>query len=313
MQATPYALMGEQFVPLNEANVSIMTHALHYGTTCFEGIRGNWNPDSQTLFVFRMRDHYERLERGSKMLLMGMPFSVDKACELTAELLKTCGYREDVYIRPIVYKSSEKIANLNLHDLESQIAVVVIPFGNYIDGSKPIKCMTSSWRRPEDYMIPTRVKLSALYTISILAKSEAIAGGFEEAILLNNAGLVSEGSGENIFLVKNGVIHTPRTSDDCLVGITRDSAIRLSEEELDMEVIERPIQRSELYLADEIFLTGTAAHITPVGSLDNRLVADGSLGPVTMKLQKLYKDAIYGRDENRLDWCFPVEIDRRDG
>ncbi len=303
MSPTQYAFLGGEYIPIEEAKISVMTHALHYGTTCFEGIRGNWNSKSDRMFVFRMREHYERLERSASILMVDISYNLDELCDLTIELLRKCSYSEDVYIRPLAYKSSRHIANLKLHDLQNELCIIVMPFGDYIDGTGPIDCMTSSWRRPEDSMIPTGVKLAGLYTTSILAKTEAIKAGFQEAILLNHDGSVSEGSGENIFMVRDGVLYTPAETDNCLMGITRGSVIVLAKEEMGLKIVERRINRSELYLADEVFLTGTAAHITPVGSLDNRRINDGKPGSITQALQKLYFSVIRGGNEKYLHWC----------
>ena len=219
---------------------------------------------------------------------MNLPYSVKELSEITVDLVKSNGYKQDLYIRPLAYKSQEQVANLKLHELEDDISIIVVPFGAYIDNDKPINCQTSSWRRPEDSMMPTGVKLAGLYTTSILAKTEAVSANFDEAILLNHDGTVSEGSGENLFMVRNGEIITPTETDNCLLGITRDSIIDIAQNELGMTVIERQIHRSELYLADEVFLTGTAAHVTSVGSLDNRKIGEGKIGKITKSLQDLY-------------------------
>tara|TARA_B100000945_G_scaffold124925_1_gene99280 strand:- start:3964 stop:4905 length:942 start_codon:yes stop_codon:yes gene_type:complete len=278
---------GEKIL-LKDASVGIMTHAMHYGTAVFEGIRGNWNNDKQDMVIFRLDEHYERLLRGAKILRMSLPYSVKELSEITVDLVKSNGYKQDLYIRPLAYKSQEQVANLKLHELEDDISIIVVPFGAYIDNDKPINCQTSSWRRPEDSMMPTGVKLAGLYTTSILAKTEAVSANFDEAILLNHDGTVSEGSGENLFMVRNGEIITPTETDNCLLGITRDSIIDIAQNELGMTVIERQIHRSELYLADEVFLTGTAAHVTSVGSLDNRKIGEGKIGKITKSLQDLY-------------------------
>ena len=278
---------GEKIL-LKDASVGIMTHAMHYGTAVFEGIRGNWNNDKKDMVIFRLDEHYERLLRGAKILRMNLPYSVNELSEITVDLVKSNGYKQDLYIRPLAYKSQEQVANLKLHELEDDISIIVVPFGAYKDNDKPINCQTSSWRRPEDSMMPTGVKLAGLYTTSILAKTEAVSANFDEAILLNHDGTVSEGSGENLFMVRNGEIITPTETDNCLLGITRDSIIDIAQNELGMTVIERQIHRSELYLADEVFLTGTAAHVTSVGSLDNRKIGEGKIGKITKSLQDLY-------------------------
>lgn len=290
-------------VPLSEARVSVTTHALHYGTAVFEGIRGNWNAEHDTLYVFRMREHYERLLQGCNIMMMDIPYDVDELCAITIDLLKRCGYKQDLYIRPLAYKSAELVANLKLHELGSDFTLMVVPFGSYIDVEGAIRCCTSSWRRIDDTIIPPRVKISGHYVNSILAKTEATLAGFDEAIMLTQDGNVSEGSGENLFLVSNGVIHTPPVADNNLTGITRDSAVRIATDELGLEIVERPIRRSELYLADEIFLTGTAAHVTPVGELDMRAIGSGGIGPVTRRISDMYMSAISGNNPKYIDWC----------
>ena len=303
------AFFRGQIVPIEDAQVSVMTHALHYGTAVFEGIRGNWNEDEGKLFVFRMREHYVRLLQGCRMMLMDIPYSADDLCDITVELLQNCGYREDLYIRPLAYKSQELVANLKLQELDSDFTLIAVPFGNYIEAEGAIHCTTSSWRRIDDTIIPPRVKISGHYVNSILAKTEATLAGFDEAIMLTPGGDVSEGSGENLFLITNGAIFTPPVADNNLTGITRDSAMTLAREELGIEVVERNIRRSELYLADEVFLTGTAAHITPVGSLDKRPIGDGEVGPITQKIHDVYVDLIRGGNPKYRNWCTEITME----
>lgn len=306
MAGQGWAFLGGKQVRIEDAKVNIMTHALHYGTSAFEGIRGNWNEEQGKTFIFRLREHYERLLRGSKILKIELPYSVDDLCKITVDLLDRCGYRQDVYIRPLAFKSAERVANLKLHELDSDFALIILPFGSYIDNDRAIRCQSSSWRRPEDSMMPTGVKLTGLYTTSILAKTEAIMAGFDEAILLTNDGHVSEGSGENLFMVQNGRISTPGETDNCLLGITRDSVITLCREELGIDVVERRVHRSELYLSDEVFLTGTAAHVTSVGELDNRKIGDGAIGALTRQIQDIYAKVVTGRNPKYLHWCTAV-------
>ena len=293
------AFLNGQKVSLKDAKVGIMTHALHYGTAVFEGIRGNWNESKEKMIIFRLKEHYDRLLRGSNILKMNLGYTSQEMCDITVDLVKSNGYKEDVYIRPLAYKSQELIANLKLHELEDDLSIIVIPFGAYIDNTKPIKCQTSSWRRPEDTMMPTGVKLAGLYTTSILAKTEAVSAGYDEAILLNNDGTVSEGSGENLFMVQNDEIITPSETDNCLLGITRNTIIQIAKNELNIDVKERRIHRSELYLSDEIFLTGTAAHVTSVGSLDNRTIGSGKVGQITKTLQEIYFSVVSGKIEDK--------------
>jgi branched-chain amino acid aminotransferase len=306
MPPQPLAFFRGEFIPLADAKVGIATHALHYGTAVFEGIRANWNEDDSTLYIFRPREHYERLLRGCQILRMDIPYSVDDLCRLSAELVERSGYQDDLYIRPLAFKSTERVANLKLHELDAELTIMTIPLGAYLDVEAVARCCTSSWRRMEDTMIPTGLKISGLYVNSILAKTEAILAGFDEAILLNQDGHVSEGSGENIFMVKDGRLFTPPITDNVLPGITRDTIMKMAKSELGIETEERSIRRSELYLADEVFMTGTAAHLTPVGEIDNMKIGSGAWGPIATELRSLYFDVIRGRNAKYLDWCIPV-------
>ena len=284
MSPNPTAFLRGEYMPLEEAKVGIMTHALHYGTGVFEGVRGNWNAEAERIYIFRLREHYERLLRGCKMLLLDIPYSLDDLCNITVELVERCGHSEDLYIRPLAYKAEERVANLKLQDLSSDFCLVAVPFGSYL-GTDILRCCTSSWRRVDDPMIPARFKISGIYVNSILAKTEATLAGFDEAILLNQDGHVCEGSGENIFLVMDGKLYTPPIEENVLPGITRDTIIQLAQSELGLNVIEAKIDRSQLYIADEVFLTGTAAHLTPVVQIDSRNIADGEPGAISRKLQ----------------------------
>ena len=282
-----------------------MTHALHYGTGVFEGIRGNWNQEKEIIYIFRLREHYQRMLEGCRLLMLDVPYSVDELCGITVDLVERNGHREDIYIRPLAYKSAEVVANLKLHELASGFTLITVPFGNYL-GSDVLRCCTSSWRRTADPMIPSRIKSCGNYVNSILAKTEATLAGFDEAIILNQNGHVSEGSGENVFIVSGGRLVTPVLADSPLPGITRDTVIRLAQSELGIEVVERSVDRSELYLAEEFFLTGTAAHLTPVVQLDNRSIGDGKAGPISARLQKMYFDIVFGRNPKYLHWCTAV-------
>jgi len=295
-------------VSVKDANVNIMTHALHYGTAVFEGIRGNWNEDEQRMFVFRMHEHYVRLLQGAKMLLMDIPYSADDLCEITIDLIKKSQYQQDLYIRPLVYKSEELVANLKLQELSSDFALMMVPFGAYLESDGALKCCTSSWRRVDDTIIPPRVKISGHYVNSILAKTEATLAGFDEAIMLTQDGYVSEGSGENLFLINQNTLITPPVADNNLTGITRDSAIKIAKEELGLQILERRIRRSELYFADEVFLTGTAAHIQSVGQLDNRDIGDGLPGKITNQINEVYQQVIRGNNRKYRNWCTEIEV-----
>jgi len=300
-----YAFFNGKLVPLSEAKVGIMTHAFNYGTACFEGIRGNWNEEQGQMYIFRLREHYERLIESCRVLQIEIPHTMDQLIAITLELVQRCGYREDTYIRPMAYKSSEQVG-VRLHNLEASFLIFAMPFGPYLDIAKGAKCCISSWRRVDSNMIPIRAKINGLYVNSALAKTEAAEKGFDEAILLTHDGHVSEGSGENLFLVIDGQLVTPPISDNILIGITRDTVMTLAKNELGIDTIERSIDPGELYTAEECFLTGTAAHVAPVIQIDDSSVGSGEVGSITKKLQDLYFDVILGKNKKYLDWCTPV-------
>lgn len=299
-----YAYFKGKFVPLADAKVGVMTHALHYGTACFEGIRGNWNAAKKQMFIFRPLEHYQRLLNSCKVLKIELPYTAEKLVEITVELTRKCAMKEDIYIRPLAYKSSEMLG-VRLHGLEADFLAFIIPWGPYLDVDKA-RCAIASWRRPDDNTIPPQAKLTGLYINNALAKTEAIEHGYDEAIMLTAQGYVSEGSGENIFIIANGKLLTPSVASSILVGITRDTVIKLAKEELGLETEERHISRNELYTARECFLTGTAAHLTPVAEIDGRKIADGEIGEITAKLQKLYFKVIKGNVDKHREWCVPV-------
>jgi branched-chain amino acid aminotransferase len=300
-----YCYIRKQYMPLAEAKIGVMTQALHYGTALFEGIRGNWNAEKNQMYVFRLKEHFQRLQSGARFLKMNLEHSVDELCEITVELAKKCGFKEDIYIRPLAYKSTEAMG-VRLHNLEDGFLVFAIPWGRYLD-MDTCKCGVSSWRRPDDNSIPPQIKATGLYINNALAKTEAVENGFDEAIMLSPDGHVSEGSGENIFLVIDGKLHTPGTNNNILKGITRDTVIQLAKNELGIETVERSIDRAELYIADECFLTGTAAHLTPVSEIDHRSIGSScQAGSVTAHLQKLYFEAIKGNLPSYMHWCTPV-------
>ena len=304
---TPYAFFKGQIVPLSEAKLGIMTHAFNYGTGVFEGIRGNWNEDEQTIYLFKVQEHIERLRMSAKICRIGIDLSDDEIAQHIYKVVEMSGIREDQYIRPLAYKSSE-VLGVRVHDLEDDLLIFVAPFGPYLDIDAGVRCQTSTWRRVEDTSIPARAKNTGIYINSALAKTEAILNGFDEAIMLNQDGHVSEGSGENIVVVRNHKLYTPSRSDNVLEGITLSTVLGIAHEELGLEVVERSIDRSELYVADEVFMTGTAAHVSPVTEVDRRPVADGTTGPITKQLQQIYFDAIYGRDARYRHWCTPVPL-----
>ena len=299
-----YAFFHNQFVPLAEAKINVMTHALHYGTAIFEGIRGNWNSEQEQIYIFRLKEHYQRLENGCRLLRINLSHPVEELCQITVELVRKCGFKEDIYIRPLAYKSSEALG-VRLHDLDDDFLVFAIPWGRYLD-MDACRCCVSSWRRPADNVIPPQAKITGLYVNNAFTKTEAMDNGFDEGIMLSPDGHVSEGSGENIFLVINGQLVTPPTYNSILVGITRDTVMELAKNEMGIETMERPVDPAELYTADECFLTGTAAHITPIAEIDHRKIGDGRVGEITGTLQKLYFAVIKGNNPKYLDWCTPA-------
>ena len=294
-----------EVVPLEDAKISVVTHAFNYGTGVFEGIRGNWNAESERLLLFRVREHYERLLRSCRILNIALPYSLDDFERITVDLVEQTGFREDIYIRPLAYKSSE-IVGLRIHDLEDDFLIYVVPFGNYLESDKGIRCTFSSWQRMEDTIIPPSAKITGMYVNNSLAKSEAIWRGYDEAIMLTRDGYVSEGSGENAFLVKDGVLHTPIVTDQILEGLTRDTVIQVAREEFGIETVERRVLRSEFFVADECFLTGTAAHVTPVLEVEGRPIGSGGIGPVTAKLQAKYFEIVRGAEARYGHWVKPV-------
>jgi branched-chain amino acid aminotransferase len=304
-QAESWVFFDGEFKQYRDVHLGLMTHALHYGTGCFEGIRAYWNPSQEQLFAILMKPHFARLRNSAKILQIEIAHTDDEMIDATIEILRRNGYREDVYIRPLAFKSAEEIG-VRLHNLKESVAIYTAPFGAYVDVEKGIRCMVSSWRRIDDNAAPARAKVTGIYVNSALAKTEANQNGFDEAIVLTQDGHVSEGSAENLFMIRDGVLITPPASDNILEGVTRKVIMELGADDLGLQVVERSIDRSELYIADEVFLCGTGAQVSPVLEIDRRVVGDGEMGPITRELQKLYFDICYGRVEERLDWLTPI-------
>ncbi|MEE8326104.1 MAG: branched-chain amino acid transaminase [candidate division NC10 bacterium] len=301
----PIAFINNEFVPIDEAKVSIRTNALQYGTGIFEGIRAYWNAQHKQLFVFKMAEHYERLLNNCRVLRLQVGKDVKELCDITLELVRKNEHREDTYIRPLAYISSEGLGP-KLIGYETGFAIYTLPLGDYIDTSTGVKVGFSSWRRISDNTIPARCKVTGGYVNSALAKTEALEQGFDEAIFLTQDGFISEGSAMNIFLIRDGKLMTPDRSADILEGITREVLIELGREELGLEVIERPVGRSELYLADEAFLCGTGAQVSPIIEVDRRAIGDGKIGPLTAKIQELYFRVVKAEHPKYQHWCAPV-------
>ncbi len=294
-----------RWTPLAEAKVSVMTHSFLYGTAVFEGIRAYWNADDEQLYLLRAREHYQRITDSCRILMMDPGHSVDEMVDLTVELLRRNDYREDCYVRATTYKSDEAIG-VKLHDLQARLNILSIPFGDYIATDRAISCGTVSWRRTSDLSIPSRAKVVGSYVNPAFSKTEAILNGYEEAIVLTHDGKVSEGSAENLFMVRRGRLVTPGIHSDILEGITRAGIIDLARRELGLECDVRSIDRSELYIADEVFLCGTGAQVSPVSSIDHRPIGSGEIGPVTRGIMDAYFAAVRGRSEAYRDWLTPV-------
>ncbi len=300
-----WAFFRGEFVPLRDANINVMTHGFNYGTAVFEGIRAYWNADEEQLFALELVAHYARIRASAGLLMMEVRQSPEELAEITVELLRRDGLREDMYVRPIVYKSSETIG-VRLHNLDSDVTIFAVPFGQYIDTEGGIRAQVSSWRRTDDNAIPARGKITGAYVNGALAKSEAQLNGFDEAIVLTADGHVSEGSAENLFIVKDGVLITPPVTDNILEGITRRRLIGIARDDLGIPTVERSIDRTELYGADEVFLCGTGAQISPVIEIDRRAIGSGRPGPVSRDLSRTYFDAVRGRNPAYRDWLTPV-------
>jgi len=301
-----YAFFKGQIVPIEDAKISIMAHGFNYGTGCFEGIRAYWTSIEEQLYVFKLLEHYERFLNSSRILLMNLPFTAQRLAEITVELIRREGYREDTYIRPVAYKADEVIG-VRLHGLRDEVAIFAMPFGRYIE-TDSAHAGVSSWRRIDDNSVPARAKITGAYINSAFAKTEAVLNGYDEAIVLTQDGHVSEGSAENIFIVRDGVLITPPITDNILEGITRKVMMELARKELGLQVIERPIDRTELYVADEALLCGTGVQVVAITHIDRRPVGTGTIGPIVKALHDLYFEVVRGKVHKYLGWCTPVYV-----
>jgi branched-chain amino acid aminotransferase len=294
-----------EFLRYHDVHLGLMTHALHYGTAVFEGIRAYWNEEKNQLFLLQAAAHYDRMRRSANVMRMQLPYSTEELVNFTLELLRRNEFKSDVYVRPLLYTSSEEIG-VRLHNLNRSFFIYAAPFGKYVEIEAGIRCMVSSWRRVPDQSLPARAKISGAYAQSALAKSEAVEDGFDEAIVLTVDGHVSEGSAENLFMLKDGEFVTPPVTDDILEGVTRQLLIKVIEDELNKPVRERSIDRTELYTCDELLLCGTGAQISPVIEVDRRPVGNGKVGEFTQELQSIYFGAVRGETPKYKDWTIPV-------
>jgi branched-chain amino acid aminotransferase len=303
-----YAYFEGKFVPIEDAKISVKTHAFLYGTSVFEGIRGYWVPETHTIEIFRMREHYVRMLENAKIFYLTPKESLEDLLEITTELIKKNSPSCDTYIRPTLFKTGENITP-TLEKTITDFCLWTAPLGNYLDLNKGLSACVSSWRRLGDNQIPPRTKAGGAYMNTALAVTDARKMGFDDAVFLTAEGHVSEGSAMNMFLVRKGQLITPGDTQNILEGITRDTVITLAREELGIETDVRVIDRTELYRAEEAFFCGTGAQIAPITSFDNRPVGDGEIGPITRKLQSLYFDVVKGKVPKYRHWCTSVVVD----
>ncbi|XWX04363.1 branched-chain amino acid transaminase [Aggregatilineales bacterium SYSU G02658] len=300
-----FAFFDGQIVPIEQAKISVMTHALHYGTAVFGGLRAYWNADEQELFIFRPLDHFERFLQSASMLRMHLPFTPAEMTTMLRDLLRAEGFHENCYIRPLAYKSTEMIG-VRLHDVDDAFTMFAMPFGQYVEREEGLHVCFSAWRRVDDNAIPARGKIAGSYANSSQAKSDAILSGYDEAVVLTQDGHISEGSAANVLIVRRGQIITPSSSSDVLEGITLRSVLALAREELGIPVVERLIDRTELYVADEAFMCGTGMQIAAVTRVEHRPIGTGQMGEITQALRRLFFDVVNGRHPAYRHWLTPV-------
>lgn len=299
-----FVYMDGKYVTKDKAVIPVMTHAFLYGTAVFEGIRAYYNKDEKQMYIFRPREHFERLLQSGKILYMTSPYTVDEYVEILKTLLKKNDYKSDAYIRPILYKSSERIGP-HLMDNQDKYMMFSFPMNDYFANAGLRTCV-STWRRNSDNSIPPRAKINGAYVNASLISTEARMNGFDEAIVLSQCGKVAEGAAMNLFLIIDGKLITTSSTSDMLTGVTRNTVIQLAKDVLNLEVEERVVDRSELYGAQEAFFTGTGAQISPIISIDNRPVGSGNIGEIVTDIQRLYNDVVRGNVPKYKDWCVSV-------
>jgi len=305
-----YAFFRGKVIPYGEAKVGVLTHALNYGTSVFGGMRGYWNDEENQMFVFRPFDHFRRFLQSTRLMRMELPYSEDELTNGLIDLLRAEDHHEDVYIRPLAFYGDEMIG-VKLHGLHAELSIVTIPFGQYIKNQDGAHVTFSSWRRIDDNMIPARGKIGGAYVNSAFIKSDAELAGFDEALVLTQEGHVSEGSAANFFIVRNGVAVTPPVTENILEGITRRTMLTLIRDEIGMDVVERPIDRTEVYLADEAFFCGTGVQITAITNVDHRPIGTGKIGAVVSDLRELYDNVVRGKAPKYRSWCAPVYVNEK--
>jgi branched-chain amino acid aminotransferase len=300
-----HAFFQGRIVPIEQAKISIMTHAFNYGTGCFEGIRAYWNVQREQLYAFRLPEHFERMHRSARILRINLAYSVDELCDITLDLLRREGYRQDTYIRPLAYKS-EEVIGVRLHNLTDDVAIFAVPFGRYIEKEEGAHVCISSWTRVDDNAVPARAKITGAYINSAFCKTDAMLAGYDEAIVLTQTGHISEGSAENFFMVRNGQLITPPVTSNILEGITRDTVMELARAEMGLETVQRSIDRSEIYICDEAFLCGTGVQVAAITQVDYHPIGNGTIGPIVSRLRDLYFRVVRGDSPAYRHWCTPV-------
>lgn len=305
MEPKQQAFFEGKFVPLEDAKISIMTTGFLYGTAVFEGVRAYWNERQEEIYIFRLREHFERMSESMKIMHMSLKYSVDEMCKIVVELVRRNAPRVDTYVRPTAYKAACRIGP-NLTDSPTDFCIFTVAFGDYFHGAEGLDVQVSSWRRVEDNAIPARAKIVGSYANTALAKSDAVISGFDECIVLAENGQVSEGSAMNLFMVRRGKLVTTPITENILEGITRHSVMEIAEQELGMKTECRPIDRSELYLADELFFCGTGAQIAPIATVDKRVIGAGGVGPISDKIRQLYVNICRGENPKYSKWLTPV-------
>lgn len=301
-----YAYFEGNVVPFTDAKISVGTHALQYGTGAFAGIRGYLDQDGETINIFRLPEHAARLLNSAKLLRATLPFTRETLAQTIVELVEKNAPTGDVYIRPFIYKSSVQLTP-RLSGLDNELTIYMLQLGDYLDTVSGVKASVSSWQRVADNAVPGRGKLSGAYINSALAKDEAEEKGADEAILLDQHGHVAEGSGCNLFLVRDGSLVTSPITGDILEGITRRTMMQFAHDE-GIPVVERDIDRSELYIVDEAFFCGTGVQIAPIASIDGRPVGDGIPGPITMRIRELFFDTVRGRNADYAQYLTRVRV-----
>jgi branched-chain amino acid aminotransferase len=305
MDLPKHVFFEGKIVPFEEAKVSVATHAFNYGTGVFGGIRGYWNDEKKKIYIFRPYDHYRRFLNSGRMMNMHIPYDEESLIQLTLDLIRLENWQTNIYIRPLIYKADLGIG-VRLHDLRDELTIFSMPFKQYVKNDTSAHVTVSSWRRLDDNMIPARGKISGAYANSALIKTDAQRAGFDEALVLNQDGHISEGSAMNVFMVRDGTVITPPVTDNILEGITRKTAMELAKNELGLPVVERPIDRTEIYICDELFMTGSAAQIVAITKVDYRPVGKGEMGPVAGQLRELFSEIVRAKNPKYAHWNVEV-------